>query len=1234
MVRRCCFFILFVFSAALFSQELCVSDQIYHLNKTLNSGVESEVDFEAWMSKVIARKMTQKSGHEKLYRLPVVFHMLSNTSITPEYIQKLVEHANDYLRKQVEEAQNDDRAVDLNIELTLAKYGPNNELLTELGIHRFNPSDSTSFPLPPYSTTSLKLYRKVMPKTKWNFNEYVNIWVIPLSNQGVMGYASFPNIGNFIILNEDFLVTGLNNISHEFFYGRLLAHEFGHYVSLFHLWGNSILRKNIIPCLFSTDYCDDTPQQANSTAYCNQIKKTCGSVDMIENMMDYSECKYMFTQDQKNRVRATLEERKNRKGLLNSTKIGLDTCGMIVSVKTTNTTDVFSSDGTATVLVNGGTPPYQIQWSTGLNQVSIGGLSANEQYSVTVHDDNNCPSTGYGDVESDCNITAEVNILSYETSFAKHNGVAEVINITGGTPPYNFLWENGETSQIATKLNKIHADVFISDQTGSCYVQIPIRKRNQNYCDEVVFQPRGILEWDVFPSPINSNWLTARYTIINAHLISNLAFNNNQIDHDSIHQSIRIHTGAPTNSYHLNVSFDLSNAVDSSVQNCAFDYPVFINDSNCNQSSLENILTQQVNPSIFGARDGSIHCNDTNYNYQWSTGETTPNLLNIPAGLYRVTISSDLNCHKVKQFILKSEFNICGDPLLRMSEPLIQDNDEFDIQAIQVGDSLAKVYIKDGYPGYKIAWSSGDSNQVASGLDPGDYYVTVIDNSGLGCELVDVVIIVPVATGILDCSSSQAISCDQTLSVASSSDGSNVDAYSCNNWSETGPERVFTYTPASDGAFSAKLSNFSGADLDVYILGSCDPDDCIGTTDSDSAYFSGGIAGTTYYIVIDADAGSGVACDLTLSCYAVDSTSNNTCAIEVMVDVTPESGAGLNDGMADATQTGASLFSYQYYTLADSLISNTDPTGNLAPADYYVVGYDNAISGCSDTAYFTIEAFSADTSQNPQDSCLLSVNIIPTHPTTSISNDGSLLAEVTGAEGPYTFLWSNQGVLDQLDSLPEGSYTVTVTNSVGCVAISSIALNAIDTSSNPIDTTITIDDSCTFTIGVSGTDVSAIGAEDGAANVQVNQPGTYTYLWNTGDTSPAIYGLSSGSYGVSVTDTLGCTLFKLVAVNAPDGQDTNATSIQLSVQQLNQAIVLYPNPVADVLHINFKEEVNAPFEIYNMSGQGLYSSRIKHFKKDQVHKLDLSYISKGNYFLTVTLKNGNKATKPFVVYRL
>ncbi len=125
----------------------------------------------------------------------------------------------------------------------------------------------------------------------------------------------------------------------------------------------------------------------------------------------------------------------------------------------------------------------------------------------------------------------------------------------------------------------------------------------------------------------------------------------------------------------------------------------------------------------------------------------------------------------------------------------------------------------------------------------------------------------------LNCADAIQLNCGVMYSGGASTDSSQVFSYACNNWTETGPERVHMITPTVDGLLKAELSGFSG-DLDVYILGSCDPSDCLGSVSSSAAIYEEAKAGQPYLVVVDSDDGSGGSYELLVTCSTSVETEN------------------------------------------------------------------------------------------------------------------------------------------------------------------------------------------------------------------------------------------------------------------------------------------------------------------------------------------------------------------------
>jgi len=137
----------------------------------------------------------------------------------------------------------------------------------------------------------------------------------------------------------------------------------------------------------------------------------------------------------------------------------------------------------------------------------------------------------------------------------------------------------------------------------------------------------------------------------------------------------------------------------------------------------------------------------------------------------------------------------------------------------------------------------------------------------------------------LDCSEAVSVQCGDFYHGPASTDSSRVYSYGCNGWTETGPERVHSFTPTSATQLQVIISGFTG-DLDAYILSDCDPAQCIADVYSSSAVTPQLEGGHTYYIVVDADDGSGSAYDLYVHCYSG----------------TPGDDISLNNASVDTTQ--------------------------------------------------------------------------------------------------------------------------------------------------------------------------------------------------------------------------------------------------------------------------------------------------------------------------------------------
>ena len=136
---------------------------------------------------------------------------------------------------------------------------------------------------------------------------------------------------------------------------------------------------------------------------------------------------------------------------------------------TTSTTNATQSicDGTATVIVSGGTPPYTYLWDDPMAQTSITATGlCPDTFAVTVID-----ALG-GSLNASAIViesvgTLSLNVSSTSADFGLCNGTSTVV-ASGGTPPYSYLWNDpmAQTSITATGLCPDTFVVIVIDALG------------------------------------------------------------------------------------------------------------------------------------------------------------------------------------------------------------------------------------------------------------------------------------------------------------------------------------------------------------------------------------------------------------------------------------------------------------------------------------------------------------------------------------------------------------------------------------------------------------------------------------------------------------------------------------------------------------------------------------------------------------------------------------------------
>ncbi len=310
-------FVLFAF-INLHAQEplkYCATDEmsyeLYRDNPSLQATMQANRD----ALKTFTRQFTNAAAErsvDTVYAIPVVFHVIhtyGSEDISDAQIMSGLKVLNWNFRKQNPDTADivdafKPIAADCQIEFHLAHIDPNGNCTS--GINR----------IPSFLTNTGG--HNVKSLIHWDPSKYLNIYIVKaIVGYNLAAYCLMPDQADvmpawdgIVAINTYIGDTGTSNPVQSV----VLSHESGHYLNLFHIWGgNNVPGYYYLPVgqdtnCFVGDGVDDTPN-TKGWGSCNLNASSCGNVvDNVQNAMDYSYCNFMFTQGQKLRMRAALND--------------------------------------------------------------------------------------------------------------------------------------------------------------------------------------------------------------------------------------------------------------------------------------------------------------------------------------------------------------------------------------------------------------------------------------------------------------------------------------------------------------------------------------------------------------------------------------------------------------------------------------------------------------------------------------------------------------------------------------------------------------------------------------------------------------------------------------------------------------------------------------------------------------------------------------------------------------
>ena len=476
--------------------------------------------------------------------------------------------------------------------------------------------------------------------------------------------------------------------------------------------------------------------------------------------------------------------------------------------------------------------------------------------------------------------------------------------------------------------------------------------------------------------------------------------------------------------------------------------------------------------------------------YSWSNGATTPTISVNAAGTYTVTLTGSNGCTATSAPTTVSVVSLPAAQITASGATSICQGSTVSLTA-STGT------------GYSYLWSNGATTQTIAVGASGAYSVSVTNNGCTSTSQATSVNVVPVPSAQITASGPLTF-CDGG-SVSLNAPSGNGYTYVWSNGSIS--QQVST---AISGTFSVVVSNSFGCTasstpvsvtvnpLPAISALSGPSTICMGSQASLSHAVSGGIYSISNTAVAAIGQTSGaitpVAPGTALVTYTYSNAFGCSNSVQTNITVNPTPTASATpSGATTFCQGGSVAISAPAALQTTYLWSNGSTQQNITAttSGAYNVVMTNSF-GCSATS----------NTVNVTVNALPNTTVYPGAAVTICSGTTVTLSTSTAA----AYQWSTGANTPTITVSNAGSYTATLTGSNGCTATTA-----------PI--VVTVNQTPLAQISSSG---STAICQGNSVTLTANSGAGYTYLWNTGATTPSISASSSGAYSVVVTNN-GCS---------------------------------------------------------------------------------------------------------------
>jgi gliding motility-associated-like protein len=767
----------------------------------------------------------------------------------------------------------------------------------------------------------------------------------------------------------------------------------------------------------------------------------------------------------------------------------------VTATSTTVTATCGNPNGSVTVTASGGTPGYTYAWAPS------GGTGATESnlaagtYTCTITDANGCSITHSVTIVNAGSPTAVISASTNILCFGGNNGSATV-TASSGTPAYTYAWTpSGGTGATATGLIAGSYTVTVTDANGCTTTA------------SVTLTEPPVLTASATSTPVLCNGgNTGTATVTPGG-------------------------GTPAYTYAWAPSGGTGATATGLI---AGTYTCTVTDANgCTTTAITTVteptaLTATISTTPVLCNGGNtgtatvVASNATpGYTYSWApSGGTGATASGLTAGGYTCTITDANGCP------ITISITVTEPTALTLTTSFVQST-------CGNANGSASVVASGATPGYTYAWApSGGTGATETGLLAGSYTVTVTDANS--CTQTATVVVPNAGSPTAAITATVNVSCFGGNNGSATVTGSGGTLPYTYAWAPTGGTGA-TGTGLIAGSYTVTLTDANGCTTTATVTiteppvltasATSSPVLCFGgNTGSATVTPTGGTPNYTYSWAPSGGTGA-TTTGVIAGTYTCTVTDANGCITTASATVTEPPALTVSTTQVDVVCNGGNTGSATVtvgggtpaYTYAWAPSGGTGATASALTAGTYTCTITDA-NGCTITASVTI------TEPPP-----LSVVMSFTQATCGNAN-GSASVVVSGGTPGYFYLWAPSGGTGATETgLLAGNYTVTVTDSKGCMIIDSVVVP------NAGSPTATI---------TATTNISCFGGNNGSITV-TGAGGTlpYTYAWlPSGGTGATESGLIAGSYTVTITDANGCTATASATLTEPPALTISGTS--------------------------------------------------------------------------------------------